>query len=198
MKNPKVDAYIERTAPFARPVLELLREAAHAACPNVEETIKWGVPHYEHKGILFGTPAFKAHIRCVIWKSALIRKQLGATDQKALAELAKMTGPSDLPPSKAIVTIIKTAVALNDAGVKTARPKPAAKARVVVPSYLRTALVKTPKAKVAFEAFSPSHKREYIEWITEAKQEATRERRLKQAIEWMAQGKARNWKYMNC
>jgi hypothetical protein len=195
VKNPKVDAYIERTAPFARAVLERLREAVHTACPDVEETIKWGVPHYEHKGVLCGTAAFKAHIRCVVWKSSLIKKELGAADQKALAQLFKMTGEADLPGRKALVSIFKMAAQLNDAGVKIARPKPAAKAPVVVPSYLKTALTKAPKAKTAFDAFSPSHKREYVDWLTEAKTEETRNRRLAMALTQMAAGKSRHWKY---
>lgn len=195
MKNPKVNAYIEKAAPFARPVLERLRAAAHAASPDVEETIKWGVPHYEHKGVLFGTAAFKQHIRCVVWKSAVIKKALGPADQKALARLFKMTGEQDLPGNKSLATIIKTAVQLNDEGVKVERPKPKPKAAVVVPPYLTAALAKVPKAKAAFEAFSPSHKREYVEWLAGAKTEETRNRRLTTALEHMAAGKSRHWKY---
>ena len=195
MKNAKVDAYIERAAPFARPVLERLRAAAHAASPDIEETIKWGVPHYEHKGVLFGTAAFKEHIRCVVWKSSLIKQELGLPDQKVLKQLFKMTGEKDLPAKPALATIIKTAIRLNDEGVKVARPKPEAKAAVVVPSYLTKALAKAPKAKAAFAAFSPSHKREYVDWLTQAKTEETRNRRLATALDQMAAGKSRHWKY---
>jgi len=195
MTNSKVDAYLEKAAPFARPVLERLREAAHAACPDVEETIKWGVPHYEHKGVLFGTAAFKQHTRCVIWKSSLIKKELGATDQKALAQLFKMTTEADLPNRATLIRIMKTAVRLNDEGVKVVKPKAAAKAPVVVPSFLKTALAKAPKAKAAFDEFSPSHKREYVDWLTEAKTDETRTRRLATALEQMAAGKSRHWKY---
>lgn len=187
-RDPRIDAYIDNAAPFARPILERVREAAHAAIPDVQETMKWSVPHYEHEGIVCGTPAFKAHCAVIFWKPVL--------DKEAKARLRRMTSIKDLPSKSELVRLMKETARRNErGGVKAPRPKRAAKPPARVPSDLRAALAKNKKAKAAFDAFPQSHRREYIEWITGAKAEATRKRRLDQAIEWIASGKSRNWKY---
>ena len=188
-KNPRIDAYIARSADFAKPILDRIRRLVHAACPDVQETIKWNLPFYEYKGILLATPAFKQHCALIFWKGRLF---LGK-DQKAT--LRRLTTLSELPGDKILTGYIKKAAALNEAGIKAARPKPKAKKAVVVPDYFLAALKKSKKALAVFENFSPSHKREYVEWIAEAKREETRARRIQAALKLMTQGKSRNWKY---
>ena len=189
-KDPRIDVYIAMAGDFARPILNRIRKLVHAACPDVEETIKWGSPFFEHKGILIATPAFKRHWALIFWKGRLF---LGKVPK---AKLRRLTSISDLPGDKILTGYIKKAVELNEAGIKIPlRPKAKVKRPVVVPDYFLAALKKNKKAVAAFGDFSPSHKREYVEWIVEAKREATRAKRIKAAIQLMAKGKSRNWKY---
>jgi uncharacterized protein YdeI (YjbR/CyaY-like superfamily) len=188
-KNPRIDAYVARSANFAKPILNRIRKLVHAACPDVAETLKWNSPFYEYQGILLATPAFKKHCALIFWKGRLF---LGK-DQKA--RLRRLTTLSELPGDKILTGYIRKAVALNEARIKAARPKPKAKKAVVVPDYFLAALKKSKKALAVFENFSPSHKREYVEWIAEAKREETRARRIQAALKLMTQGKSRNWKY---
>ncbi len=193
-KNARVDAYIAKAADFARPVLKRIRRLIRAACPDVTETIKWSAPFYEHKGILVCTPAFKKHCALIFWKGKLLFKDLSAKDNPR-KKFRHITSLKDLPNDKILIGYIKQAVKLNESGVKTPRAKPKAKSRLVVPDYFLAALKKNEQALATFGKFSPSCKREYVEWITEARREETRVKRLATAIEWMAKGKARNWKY---
>ena len=190
-KDPRIDAYIETAQPFAKPVLKFIRKAVHAGCPDVEETLKWNVPSFEYKGVMCGMAAFKEHIRFGFWKSQL----LGLSDAGGPGmDLVKSI--DDLPPEQELIALVKKAAALNEQGVKVPRAKTAPKAPVKIPHYFASALKKNKNAQANFDAFPPSHKREYVEWITDAKQEATRERRIATALEWIAEGKQRNWKYM--
>jgi uncharacterized protein YdeI (YjbR/CyaY-like superfamily) len=189
-RDPRVDAYIAKSADFAKPILQHIRKLVHSACPPVKESIKWNSPFFEHKGILLAMPAFKKHCALIFWKSRLF---LG-NDQKT--KLRRLISISDLPGDKILTGYIKKAVELNEAGVKSpARAKPKAGAKLVVPDYFLAALKKNKKALATFEAFPPSHKREYVQWIVEAKQEETRARRMQTAIQQIAAGKSRNWKY---
>jgi uncharacterized protein YdeI (YjbR/CyaY-like superfamily) len=188
-KDPRVDAYIARSADFAKPILNRLRQLVHTVCPDVAETIKWNSPFYEHKGILLATPAFKRHCALIFWKGRLFLSK----DQKA--RLRRLTTLSELPGDKILTGYIKKAVELNEAGIKAPRSKPKARKAVVVPDYFLAALKQNKRVLAVFENFSPSHKREYVEWITEAKREETRTKRIKAAIKLMTQGKSRNWKY---
>ena len=114
-----------------------------------------------------------------------------------MGHLGRITSLKDLPPDRALSALIRKAVALNEQGVqKPPRPRPAKARPVRVPRYLAAALDAHPRARETFEGFPPGHKREYIEWLTEAKTEETRQRRLETAIAWMEEGKPRNWKYM--
>jgi len=200
----KVDAYIEKAAPFARPILERIRRVVHRACPDIEERIKWGVPSFEKHGMVCGMAAFKAHATFGFWRGAMLDDPHGILKRKGTASFMaeKITDVSGLPPDKILVEYVKRAVALNarlrsepkgkkKAGTPRKKTRPEAK----VPADLASALRRSAKARAAFEGFPPSHRREYIEWITEAKREETRKRRIAQAIEWMALGKSRNWKY---
>ena len=197
-KDPRVDAYITKSAPFARPILAHIRKLVHANCPDVTETIKWSMPHFEYKGGIFcGMAAFKAHCTFGFWLGALLK--IESKLDKAMGQFGCITSLADLPGDKEIATIIKAAMKLHDAGVKSpTRTKPAQKKALVVPDYFLAAMKKNKKAHVTFESFSPSKQREYVEWITEAKTDATRDKRLAQAVEWMSEGKVRNWKYVNC
>ena len=188
--DPRVDAYIARSAYFARPILNRIRKLVHAACPAVTEAIKWGAPFYEHKGILVATPAFKQHCALIFWKGKLI---FGKHDQRK--KLSRITSTTDLPGDKILAGYLRKAIELNEAGVKAPRPKPEKKPKLVVPDYFLAALEKSKKALGTFKKLSPSCQREYVEWITEAKWEETRVKRLRTAMAWLAAGKARNWKY---
>ncbi len=194
-KDPRVDAYIAKAADFAKPVLNRIRVLVHAVCPHVTETIKWSAPFYEHNGILLATPAFKKHCALIFWKGRLIFSGLPA-NKNPKTRFRRITAASDLPADEILTGYIRKAVELNDAGIKTparARPKP--KKEIAVADYFLAALQKNKKALAGFESLSPSCRREYVEWITEAKREETRAKRLKTAIEWIAKGKSRNWKY---
>jgi uncharacterized protein YdeI (YjbR/CyaY-like superfamily) len=195
-RDPQVDAYIARSADFARPILTHLRDLVHVACPEVEESIKWNCPHFRYKGMLCHMASFKEHCAFGFWKGALIVAKAGVDAEKAMGQFGRITSLADLPAKKVLSGYIKTAMKLNDAGVKPP-PRVKAKARpeLAVPDDLSSALNGNPRARASFENLSPSHKREYVEWITEAKTQATRSRRLETAIQWMAEGKPRNWKY---
>ncbi len=197
-KNPDVDKYIAKSADFAQPILKKLRALYHKACPQIEETIKWGFPHFEYKGVVGSMAAFKQHAGFGFWKGGLMRDPEGLFQgvRSKTMSACKVRDVSELPTDKVLIAYIKEAVALNEQGVKLPKPKGTGKKKpVVVPDYFRTALERNRKARATFETFSPSHQREYIEWVTEAKQEATRERRLATTLEWLAEGKSRNWKY---
>jgi len=193
-RDPRVDAYIAKVPDFAKPILTHVREIVHEACPDAEEDMKWSTPAFMYKGILCGMSAFKQHASFGFWKHDLVT---GAPRVESSMGFGRLTKVSDLPPKKTLAAYVKKAAALNAAGIKPERPrarapKPPAKA----PADLIAALKRNKKAQATFDAFSPSARREYIEWITDAKSDDTRARRLSSAVEWMAEGKQRNWKYM--
>jgi uncharacterized protein YdeI (YjbR/CyaY-like superfamily) len=191
--DKRIDAYIEKSRDFARPILEHLRKLVHKACPDVEETVKWGSPHFDYKGSMAGMAAFKEHCAFGFWKHALLEGN--ELQRTAMGSFGRITSLKDLPKDKDIVALIHQAMELNEKGIKVPKKPTTAKGEVVVPKELTAALSKNKKAKLAFDKFSPSHRREYSEWIAEAKTEATREKRIATAIEWLSEGKSRNWKY---
>lgn len=199
-KDPRVDAYIAKAAPFAQPILRHLRKLVHTACPDVTEDIKWSMPSFIYNGkILCGTAAFKAHATFGFWHrgmTELLEKKLGKAGE-AMGLLGKITSLDDLPSDKELIGYIKTAVSLHDSGAAT-RPKPKPRAALPEPADLKDALKRSKKAAAAWADFSPSCRREYIEWITEAKRPETREQRVLTTIKWTTEGKQRNWKYQNC
>ena len=197
--DPRVDAYIAKSAEFARPILRHLRALVHEACPAAEETIKWGMPSFTHHGILCGLAAFKAHCTFGFWRRGLT-DEIAKTVVKAgeaMGSLGRITRLADLPSDRAMLDYIRQAAKLNEAG-GPARPKPRAKKPLPVPADLAGALKKKAAAAKTFADFSPSARREYIEWITEAKRAETRQQRLATTLEWLTAGKKRNWKYENC
>lgn len=200
MKNPAVDAYIAKSADFARPILKRVRAAMHKACPQIEETIKWGVPHFEHQGVVASMAAFKQHASFGFWKQKLMEDPAGLFPAAGESSMGgrKFRSADELPSDAVLLRYTRAAVALNEAGVKVPKAAKPKKPPPKLPADLAAALKKNPKARATYDTFPPSHKREYVEWITEAKQEATRQRRLATAVAWMAQGKSRNWKYESC
>jgi uncharacterized protein YdeI (YjbR/CyaY-like superfamily) len=197
-RDPRVDAYIANSAEFARPILEHLRDVVHRACPQAEETLKWRMPTFIYHGMLCGMAAFKQHCTFGFWKHELVVGQEQAGDAQAMGQFGRITQLADLPSRKLLASYIKKAMRLNEEGIKAPRAAPKRKPARRVPDDLAAALKKNRKAAATFAAFSPSHQREYVEWITEAKREETRAKRLATAIQWIAEGKPRNWKYMNC
>lgn len=199
--DPRVDAYIAKSAPFARPLLAHLRALVHRGCPEVEETIKWGMPSFVYGGkILCGMAAFKGHCTFGFWHAGM-KDVLGkdvAPREKAMGSFGRLTSPEDLPADRKIIAWVKAAAKLNESG-EPARPR--AKARrseAAVPDDLAAALKKNRAAAATWAGFPPSCRREYVEWITEARREETRARRVAQTIAWLAEGKRRSWKYEGC
>ena len=200
-RDPRVDAYIAKSADFAQPILTHLRELVHAACPDVEETLRWSMPSFTYAGgILCQMAAFKQHCAFGFWKGSLIVPSDGANNETAMGQFGRITKLSELPSKKILTGYIKQAMKLNEEGVKIPerikpdKPRPAP----ATPDDLATALKENKAARTAWDAFSPSCKREYVDWIVEAKREETRLKRVAQAVEWMGEGKQRNWKYQNC
>jgi uncharacterized protein YdeI (YjbR/CyaY-like superfamily) len=189
-KDPRVDVYIAKARPFARPILRRLRTLVHRGCPEVIEEIKWGAPHFNYRGMFCGMATFKEHCVFGFWNRALkIERDSGAAGQ-----FGRIESVADLPPDGVIVGYVREAKRLADDGVRLA-PIRKAKKPLPVPASLTAALKKKSGALAKFEAFSPSQKRDYSEWITEAKTDATRDRRIATAVGWIAEGKSRNWKY---
>lgn len=197
-KDPRIDAYIGKAQPFAQPILRHIRKVVHAGCPDVQETMKWSHPHFDYKGIFCAMAGFKQHCTFGFWKGSLLKgkvKGVPADGDDAMGQFGRIASLADLPDEKTLTKIVQAAARLNDDNVVVPRRKPKAKPPLKVPAYFAAALKKNRKAAAAFDAFPPGHRREYVEWITEAKTDETRVRRLETAIEWIAEGKGRNWKY---
>ncbi len=197
-RDARIDAYIAKQKEFAKPILTHLRDVVHTACPDVEETIKWSSPFFDYKGQpMCNMAAFQEHAAFGFWKAPLI-EGLGTksmSDGKGAGHFGRLATMKDLPSRKVLTGYIKAAMKLNDDGVVVAKGKMVAKLAAPVPPVLASALAKNKKAKEKFDAFPPGHRREYVDWIVEAKREETRAKRVAQAVEWIAEGKSRNWKY---
>ena len=185
-----MDAYVEKAPPFSRPILRRLRALVHRGCPEVAETMKWGMPHFDYRGIFCGMAAFKAHCTFGFWNRAM---HLG--DRKdAMGQLGRIASLDDLPDDATVVGLVREAKRLADEGIRVG-PVRRARAPLPVPPALTSALKKKTGALARFRGFSPSQQRDYSEWIGEAKTDATRDRRISTAVDWIAQGKPRHWKY---
>lgn len=199
-KVSPIDKYINDAAPFAQPILNHLRKLVHAACPEAEEKIKWGFPHFDYKGeMMCSMASFKQHASFGFWKAPLMKDPVlkeTAASEVAMGHLGKITSLKDLPSDKKITSWIKEAMKLNDDGVKMVKTKQVKTTELVIPSYFTKALQKNKKALSCFESFSTSAKKEYVSWVDDAKSEDTRDKRIEQSIDWLAEGKPRNWKYM--
>lgn len=195
-----VDKYIDKREAFARPVLEHLRGLVHDACPQVTETLKWGFPHFMYKNrILCSMASFKAHCAFGFWLASEMSDpaQLFITegDEKAMGQLGQIKSIKDLPPDKIIIAYLEEAMSLIDRGVKPANRRPSEKKEIIIPDDVKAVLKKNKAAGATFEKLSYSHQKEYVEWIVQAKQEATRLKRLNTMEEWLSEGKNMNWRY---
>jgi len=196
-REPRIDAYIAKAQPFARPILEKVRERVHAVVPDVEETVKWSMPAYTVDGkILLITAAFKAHMALNFWRGQELRGEAANAD--AMGQFGKIKSLDELPPDGELDRLIREAAALAKNAPAARKPKHAPKPAPVMHPDFAAALDKAPKARAALDSFPPSAQRDYFEWIAEAKQDATRSKRIATAIQWLAEGKRRNWKYENC
>ena len=196
-KDPRVDAYLAKAAPFAQPILKHIRKIVHKGCPQVEETMKWSMPHFDYKGMMCGMAAHKQHCSFGFWREAELALEKSRNDADGMGHFGRITSLSDLPDDETLLGYVRKAVELKDAGVKKPSRPPAKKERteLELPDYFAAALRNNKKAQQTFDNFSYSHRKEYIEWITAAKRDETRENRLATALEWLAEGKPRNWKY---
>lgn len=199
-KSPAVDAYIAKSADFAKPILKRVRMLMHRACQQIEESIKWGSPFFERQGVVAYMAAFRMHVRFGFWKWKLLKDRPGLARKGDNLGMGggKFRSMAELPSDAVLIRYIKAAVALNEQGIMLPRPARKKRPPARPPADLVAALKKNAKARATFQDLSPSQQREYIDWITEAKQDATRQRRLMTTIEWLAQGKPRNWKYLKC
>ena len=200
MKNRLIDSYIKKSAEFAKPVLNHLRELVHSACPEVEEKMKWSFPHFDYKGeMMCSMAAFNQHCAFGFWKASLMKnsqKMFEKYGKTAMGHLGQIKNLKDLPPDKVLIAGIKEAMKLNEDGIKTPKSKQVTKEDINTPDYFMTALKKNKKALETFQNFNASQVREYVEWITDAKTESTRDKRIETALEWLSEGKSRNWKYI--
>ena len=194
-RDPRIDAYIAKKAAFARTILTHFRTLVHEADPDVIETLKWGHPTFMHDGIVCGMAAFQEHCAFNFWKGSMIVDRSGTTAEKAMGQFGRVTRIADLPAKSVLKRYVREGVRLNQEGVKPDRSRRPVRKPLPVPDDLAGALRRHRAARDTFERLSPSQQRDYIEWITEAKREATRATRLATTLEWLAQGKHRNWKY---
>ena len=205
MRDQRVDAYLEKVAPFAQPILTHVRDLMHTASPDIDETVKWGMPFFQLNGIIIGNMAgFKEHCSVDLWgpEMAAVLKADGFGQTEGRATFGRISSLNDLPGDKVLLNYFRQAVGFVLRGERTTslvrKAKKAVKPAPEVPADLAAALKKNKAAVKVFDAFSPSCKREYVDWIVEAKRAETREKRVTQAVEWMAEGKTRMWKYKDC
>jgi uncharacterized protein YdeI (YjbR/CyaY-like superfamily) len=199
--DERIDKYIEKAQPFAEPILLHIRKLVHQACPQVEETVKWGMPFFDYKGAMCNMASFKQHCSFGFWKASLMKdeaKLFELGEREGMGHFGKITSLADLPADDVFLAYIREACKLNDDDVKLpSKPKKEQK-ELIVPKELLEALAKNEAAAKTFDAFPYSAKKEYAEWISDAKSDATRDKRLATTIEWLTEGKRKNWKYENC
>lgn len=197
--NEKVTEYIEKAQPFLQPILKHIRELVHKTNKDVEKKIKWGMPHFDYKGMYCGIAAMKQHCGFGFWKAGLLKdpgNYIAKGEDAGMGSFGRITSMKDLPPDKALIDFLKQAKELND---NDAKPEPRSKKekpQLVLPEVALKALKKNAKAKATFDRFSPGQQRDYIEWIVEAKTDATRDKRLETMLQWLEEGKIRHWKYV--
>jgi len=199
LHDARIDAYIAKSAAFAKPILEHIREVVHRASPLINETVKWGMPFFDYKGPVCMMAAFKQHCGFGFWKASGLKDPdgllRGSDADAAAGSFGRIAGLQDLPSDEALIGFIHQMIAMNEQGVKEVKKPAAPKAELLMPADFGKLLEKNSLAIEHFVNFSPSKKREYLEWFVEAKSDATREKRMQQALEWIAEGKSRNWKY---
>lgn len=199
-RSKEVDAYIAKSKPFAKPILEHIRDVVHSASSDITEVMKWSFPHFEYKGNICSMASFKEHCAFGFWKGSIMKDPdhiINPVGKTAMGSLGRITSIKDLPSKKILVKYMKEAIDLNEREVPLPKKAPTAKKDIRVPEDFANAIAKNKKVKAEFEKFSPSHKKEYIEWIVEAKREETRKSRIDKALEMIAEGKGKNWKYQS-
>ncbi|MBX3659873.1 MAG: YdeI/OmpD-associated family protein [Ramlibacter sp.] len=198
-RSPKVDEYLANSAEFARPILEHLRKILHAHCPELVEEIKWGIPHFDYKGeMMCMFAAYKSHCSFTFWKQSIMtdaRLKKNPDLPAAKRFMGKLTSVSDLPPEAELVALLRQAMTLNEQGVKLSPRKPAPLTEIEIPGYFAERLADNSNARAIFESKSDSFRKEYVVWITDAKTESTRNKRIEESLAWIAEGKSRFWKY---
>ncbi|WP_428071186.1 YdeI/OmpD-associated family protein [Chryseobacterium gambrini] len=196
--SPKVDEYIEKSQDFAKPILNYIRETVHEFCPDAEEAIKWKFPTFLYKGkILCSMVAFKQYCSMGFWlhdEMTSLKEFETEAEKTNMFSLGKITETENLPSKPQLKKMIVEAMELTDMGVTLKKATPS-KTETEVPDYFQNALNENKKALEIFKKASPSFRKEYINWIAEAKTESTRNKRMDQALEWISEGKGRNWKY---
>ena len=199
-KLPAVDAYIEKAPPFSRPVLKRIRRVFHRASPKVEEAMKWGTPHFVHEGIVGGMAAFKKHVAFGFWNARSMKDPAGLFGDapKASPFAIKVASVDELPPDDVLAAYVREAVALNESGEKRKPARAKRKPAVRAPKDLMDALKDDAEAISVWKGFTPGKRREYVDWILEAKRDATRAKRIETTVAWVSEGKEKNWKYRGC
>jgi uncharacterized protein YdeI (YjbR/CyaY-like superfamily) len=196
-RDPRIDAYIAKAPPFAQPILAHVRDRVHAALPAAEETMKWSAPAFTLDGkILLIMATFKAHAALNFWRGQEIGD--GSAKAGAMGQFGRLTSLEDLPPDAELDSLIREAAELSKSAPEPRKSKSAPKPAPEFHPEFAAALTKAPKAKAVLDGFPPSAQRDYFEWIAEARQDATRAKRIATAIEWLSEGKRRNWKYEKC
>jgi uncharacterized protein YdeI (YjbR/CyaY-like superfamily) len=197
LPDPRIDSYINKAAPFAQPIMRHIRRLVHVACPEVEETIKWGFPHFDYKGVMVSMAAFKSHCTLNFWKAGLIPAIAPVSEEdSAMGQFGRITKIDDLPDDETLLGYLREAKRLNDENIKLpSAPKSTSSKELVIPEILQKALDENPLAADTWDKFSYSNRKEYVQWINDAKTEATRNNRLATSIEWLSEGKTRMWKY---
>jgi uncharacterized protein YdeI (YjbR/CyaY-like superfamily) len=198
MKDKRIDDYIAKAEPFAKPILLHIRAVVHAACPEAEETVKWGMPAFNYRSeMMCSMASFKQHVAFGFWKESLITGLKDAVKNKeyAMGSMGRIGSLADLPSDAVLKKIIREAMRLNEQGIKVKKIVKPTNRMLEVPDYFTQVLARNKQAQETFEKFSYSNKKEYIEWITTAKSDDIREKRLATAIVWLSEGKPRMWKY---
>src|ERR1700744_4798987 len=197
--DPRVDAYIDKAAPFAKPILEYIRQVVHDASPQITETIKWGMPFFDYKGPVCMMASFKQHLGFGFWKASRLSDPdgliKGTDDEAAAGSFGRIEKMEDLPPAEVLADFVRQIIAINESGIKEPKKPVTPKSEIAMPDDFKELLSANATAVGYFEDFSPSKKREYLEWIVDAKSDATRLKRMEQALEWISDGKSRHWKY---
>ena len=196
-RDPRIDAYIANAPAFAQKILSHVRERVQAAAPEAEETIKWSAPAFTVDGkILLVMASFKAHAALNFWRGQEVGD--GSPKAGAMGQFGRLTSLADLPSDDELDAIIREAAALAKTAPAPRKTKNAPRPAPELHPEFAAALAKAPKAKAVLDDFPPSAQRDYFEWIGEAKQDATRQKRIATAVEWLTEGERRHWKYQNC
>ena len=196
-RDPRIDTYIAKAQPFAQPILERVRTRVHIVVPDVEEAMKWSAPGFILNGkILLMMAAFKSHAALNFWRGQEIGD--GKAKAGAMGQFGKLISINDLPSDVELDELIREAAELSKGAPAPRKAEHPPKPLPDMHPEFAAALDKAAKAKATFDSFPPSCRREYLEWICEAKQDATRSKRVATAVEWLSEGKRRNWKYENC